>query len=43
MMRYESRIITDKVSRKGRGKDRRGIIKGGRRTAAGDFGGCGRL
>jgi hypothetical protein len=27
MMRSGSRIIRDKVSRKGRGKDRRGIIK----------------
>jgi hypothetical protein len=27
MMRCGSRIIRDKVSRKGRGKDRRGIIK----------------
>ena len=43
MMRSGSRMITEKTSRKGSEKDRRGIINEGAGPRQGDFGGCGRL
>jgi hypothetical protein len=43
MMRSGSRIITDRMNRKGRGKHRRGIINDAAGPQQAIFGCCGRL